>query len=479
MTLSQKAFWVFVLFIVGVLLQQIGARAVFVYIVVAGGILCACVFWAAEWGARALFFVPLIVIVLVGFWYAQWRERYLFDTQSKVAHSLNARVQGVIIASPRVSDKSTRVIVRQKEGGIVAAYTEPYRSLSYGDSITLMGDLTPLDEASSYLSLSGVGGIMPFATIVSHQSGQWSIARDLFAFRAYFSHALLRVLPRQEAALAAGLLLGKDSAGFSALFKDAMKNSGTTHLVALSGYNITIVVAVIWAFFGLIFKRRIASITVVCGVVLFVVMTGAESSVVRAALMGILSIGAYMWSRVYSFSQSVVVAAFCMVLYNPLIITHDIGCILSFLSLFGMGVIGPLCDQMVVGAHIAIRFVVHILSQTVGAQMAVFPVLASVFKTISVWSILSNMLVLPLVPFAMMFSFCAGCVRILLPFLGVFFGAIAFLPLRYMSAVIIFFGSEGSYSLSWSWVATVVYYMALIGGTFLLYRYLTKRGYEL
>lgn len=480
MTLSQKVFWVCTLFISGVFTAQIGVTFLVACIGTIFFVLLSIIFWASGWGARALFFVPLIAVAFLGFSYSYWRDARLVDLQSRISFSSHARVEGIISAPPRVSDKSIRIIVKQKDRSLIAAYVEPYRLYAYDDHVILEGAVNPLDATSSFLSLSGVGGVMQFASVVSHSPpSSPGFLRGLFMIRQRFSMALSRVLPQEEAALASGLVLGKDSALFSSSFKEAMRNSGTTHLVALSGYNITVVISTLWSFIGLFFRRRITSALVVCGVVLFVVMTGAESSVVRAALMGVLSIGAFMWSRVYSFPQTVALAGFCMVLYNPLVLTRDVGFILSFLALFGISVLAPLLSAVFLRGCSFGRTIFHIFFQTLSAQLAVFPVLAITFGSISFAGIVSNVFILPIIPLTMFFSLCAGVSYFITSLFSTLCGALAFFPLKYITTLIYFFGSFPVVSVSWSWIALLFYYGVLGSFVAFFYYYSKRRFYAL
>ena len=75
---------------------------------------------------------------------------------------------------------------------------------------------------------------------------------------------------------------------FSKSFKEAMKNSGTTHLVAISGYNITLLAIAIGYICGYFFSRRITFFAATFAILIFVIMVGGEASVGRAAVLGVV-----------------------------------------------------------------------------------------------------------------------------------------------------------------------------------------------
>jgi len=154
------------------------------------------------------------------------------------------------------------------------------------------------------------------------------------------SPGLIRFLPFEEAAFLSGLTLGGRS-DFSKNFKEAMKKSGTTHLVALSGYNITIIAWAMANFFAFFFKRKKVFALTTMAIIGFVIMTGAEASVTRAAVMGMLILLASQVGRIYDVRNALMLAGLVMVLLNPKILTYDLGFQFSFLALMGIVYLKP------------------------------------------------------------------------------------------------------------------------------------------
>ena len=131
-------------------------------------------------------------------------------------------------------------------------------------------------------------------------------------------------MPAEEAAFLSGLTLGERS-DFSPEFKEALQTSGTTHLVALSGYNVSIVIVATMALLTSFLKRRIAFIVAFIFLVAFVLMTGAEASVVRAAIMGALVVIATESGRIFNPRNAITLAGLLMVLINPKVLVFDAG----------------------------------------------------------------------------------------------------------------------------------------------------------
>ena len=115
----------------------------------------------------------------------------------------------------------------------------------------------------------------PKITILSRFRG-FSVKKELFLLSDRFTSSLNSVFNRNESSLATGIVLGKSDAAFSKDFTLAMKNSGTTHLVALSGYNISVLVGALYLALSWFFKRRAKFFIAFAVIFLFVAMTGSR-----------------------------------------------------------------------------------------------------------------------------------------------------------------------------------------------------------
>ncbi len=94
----------------------------------------------------------------------------------------------------------------------------------------------------------------------------------------------------------AGILLGDDN-GLPASLQQAYKNTGTAHIIAISGFNIAIIAGLFVALFSRLLGRRKGALVAVLGILLYTVLVGATASVVRAAIMGGLAIFARQVGR--------------------------------------------------------------------------------------------------------------------------------------------------------------------------------------
>lgn len=288
-----------------------------------------------------------------------------------------------------------------------------------------------------------------------------SLFKNIFNFKEKFQNAILSSVPEPNAAYLTGILLGTRT-GFSQELTDAFNRTGTTHILAISGWNITIIVWVLSSMLLLFFKRNIAFWFSAAGIILFTILTGAEASVIRAAIMGFLILLAYGQGRIYNVTNAIVFAGFLMVLFNPRVLRFDAGFQLSFLATLGLIYFSPFIKKY-------FRFLPEFFKikenvvMTVSAQLMVLPLLLFNFKNFSLTSLPANILVLPLTPLSMLLGFLSGISGMLWSFLGQIFGMAAWAVSIYQLSVIKFFAGIplSSFPISIHWIFLVVSYVLI------------------
>ena len=199
----------------------------------------------------------------------------------------------------------------------------------------------------------------------------------------------------------AGLLTGSRR-GIPTDLLEAFNATGLTHIIAISGYNITIVIAIISSMlFWLPFKIRF--FPAVTAIVAFTIFVGASAAVIRAAIMGILGLIALKNGRTTTVRISILWTAFFMIAWNPKVLWYDAGFQLSFLAVIGLTELGTLLDTVFarVPKTLAIR---ESLQMTVAAQIAAVPLIIILFRRCSLIAPLANLLIAPVIPLAMLFG---------------------------------------------------------------------------
>ncbi len=203
-----------------------------------------------------------------------------------------------------------------------------------------------------------------------------------------------------------------------------MSLSGTSHLVALSGYNISIIAVAISAIFGSYFPATVSFYLTISVIALFVLMTGAEASVVRAAIMGIILVLAGRLGREYSLRNAIVITAFLMALFNPKILVFDLGFQLSFVALLGIVYLSPIFKKIFRAEKNDIFSFKENASITLSAQLAVIPLLLNTFGYFSLMAPIANLFILPAIPLVMGLGFLAAGLGFLSVFLAKIMGLI-------------------------------------------------------
>ena len=374
---------------------------------------------------------------------------------------------GIIDTDPQVSGGSSDIVLRVQEyaGARILVKLPRYPQHAYGDELKITGEIKRPEPASyaAYLLKERILGVMSFPQASLVASGRTSpLMAWLYSFKSSIVSAFNRTLPAEEAALAAGLTVG-DRNGFTADFNQAMRQSGTTHLVALSGYNITIITTYVLIFFLFFARRRWAIILTVLAVVLFVLMTGAAASVVRAAVMGLIVVLAKETGRLFDPRNAIALAGVVMVAANPLVLVFDVGFVLSFLALIGLVYLQPALES-------ALRRVKEdgLLSwrknlfTTSAAQLMVLPVLVQNFGGFSPVALASNVLVLGLVPLTMGLSFVLAGLSFVSSFLASIAGIAVWPLLKFETGVINFFGGVPlPVWPAFGWAVLIAYYAAI------------------
>ncbi len=325
----------------------------------------------------------------------------------------------------------------------VLAKLPPYPAFSYGARVMFSGSIEkPLsDSYREYLAKERVRGIVAYPNIVAHEVGTFSLRGVLYALREEIVGAFRNTLPAKEAALMAGIAVGARE-DFSEEFRNAMAESGTTHLVALSGYNIMVVVTVAMTLFLTFFSRRLAFFATLGVVCAFVLMTGAEASVVRAAVMGGVALLARFMGQRMDVRNAILFAALIMVFVNPKVLVFDLGFQLSFLALIGIVYLKPAFDRILGWENKSEIFSWREnLTTTAAAQCAVAPLLIHTFGSVSISSLAANVLILEVVPLTMGLGFILAALSFVSIFLAQIVAFFAFIFLKFQTFMIELFAA--------------------------------------
>lgn len=283
----------------------------------------------------------------------------------------------------------------------VSGFGEPM--IYKGDQVAVVGKVRPSRGNNvarvSYAQLEVIG-----------RNG--SLVDDI---RRKFSAGLQSALPEPAASFGLGILVGQRDT-MPETVKEQLKAVGLTHIVAVSGYNLMIILRASGRF--LRDKSKYQYVLVSGGLVgSFLLFAGSSPSIVRASVVCGIGLAAWYYGRNIKPLTLLLVAAAITAYANPLYIWGNVSWYLSFLAFFGVLVVAPLFMQRVFGNK-SPPLLVAILIESLSAEFATLPYTLYIFGQFSFVGILANVLVVALVPLAMLCSLIAGLA-------GTFVGAVA------------------------------------------------------
>jgi ComEC/Rec2-related protein len=289
----------------------------------------------------------LILTVLVGFGYSRvWRRWHWRSFPEESTEFI-----GTVVSQPDIRTKNQYLTVETREAiastatgvpatGLVLVKADKYLSVSYGDVVSVKSSLEnpAVFDAFNYplfLERDHIFSIAPQAKVkvLEHRSF-WSLSTFLAQTRGKLESTISNYIPEPEGSFLAGLLFGSKRAIPSDI-TDALKATSTSHLVAISGANITFIVAMALGLFPITNRWTQAGVvTAVSGGLSL--LTGAPASVVRGAVISstgalVKAAGRRAWPL-----ATILIAASIMLFTNPLLITADPGFQLSFAAYGGL-----------------------------------------------------------------------------------------------------------------------------------------------
>jgi len=294
----------------------------------------------------------------------------------------------------------------------------------FGLNAAYQGDIVQA-TGKLYPAFGAYQGRISFAklTILSHHPTLIADVRRRFT--AGVQSALLEPL----APFAMALLISQ-RATLPANIKQDLLMVGLTHIIAVSGYNLTIMLDASKRLLG---KRskRLSTLLSLGLMAIFLLLAGASASIARAAIVSTLSIVAGYYGRSFKPLNLIALAAALTAWANPFYIWSDTSWYLSFLAFFGVMVLAPL---------LATRFrtrwqnslVAMVALESICAEAMTLPFVLHTFGQMSFIGLPANVLVVTLVPLAMLLSTVAGLAGMLAGNLAGWFAWPARLLLTYM-----------------------------------------------
>lgn len=408
--ISQKFLCFMGMFLLGVAsgrVWTINLRLTLYAIVIAGAV-------AVLFGKKSLGFIFLLSVFLLSNFYFLWRG----STDLTFYYEKSVRLRGLIIKDVENNGLEQKVTLKLQnlcgKSGQCYHFTERvfltmplYPQYQYGQVLDLEGKLTwPEGTYANYLLSQGIFALVynpKKVTIVEEKQGNF-FWKNLYQVKYFILRRLNLLLPAPHSSFLAALLLGIRQ-GMPVAVNEDFRRAGISHIVAVSGYNISLLAnfsLLLLPYFHL--KRKHALIFSIVLIGLFVLLTGASASVVRAGIMGVLLLLGRFFERPGQIFNVLLLTAALMTLYNPGVLLGDLGFQLSFMAtialIYFLPVLTAYCPFYKEDSWWQENFFT-----TLAATIATLPLILYNFGLFSVLAIPVNLLVLPFIPYLMFFGF--------------------------------------------------------------------------
>lgn len=369
------------------------------------------------------------VLILIVFFWLGWlctHSRWLFGSdhiyfQKTKADFSQIAVRGIVDGEVRATSRLSFVLSLreaelngqwQKVSGKVLVNLFQDLPLKYGDDVVLNGKLHAPFEFSKnnkfsyrkYLGRQGIYFVLSVkktAAVKVLRHGQGNVLLTQLSFwRHSASSVFSRYLQPYEAALMQAMVLG-ERLNIPKFLKDIFAQTGTAHILAISGLNVGIVVAVLFLVLRMLPGPVIVTyLLTMVFITLYVLLTGASPSVVRAGIMSVVFLTSFVIERETDSINSLSFAALLLLVIDPQNI-FDIGFQLSFLSVLTILLFYPLFMSLVKPflkkyPNPALKFLCESFAVSLAATLGVAGLIAYYFQIVTPVSLVANIFVVPL-----------------------------------------------------------------------------------
>ncbi len=365
-------------------------------------------------------------------------------------------LEGIVVGEPDEREYYTNLRLRAERltlpdgtelqvEGLVLVKADRHPQRDYGDRVQVKGllETPPVFEEFSYqeyLARQNIHSLISRAEVTLLAENQANpFLYHLFTFKRCAQSTIASILPEPQAALLTGILLGVET-GIPVDLMDDFSATGTTHIIAISGFNITIIAGIFAALSQQLFGKRRAVWIAIAGVAVYTIFVGASAAVVRAAAMGIIYLWACYLGRATYALASLAAAAFLMTLLDPNVL-WDVGFQLSFVATLGLVFYTDLLERTferalarftsAARAQKVVGLINEALIVTLAAQITTIPIILYYFGRLSLVTLLTNFLILPVQSWVMIWGGIATLLGLVVRPLGQVVGWVAWVFLTY------------------------------------------------
>jgi competence protein ComEC len=361
---------------------------------------------------------------------------------------------------------------------------------AYGATVLVKGELEtpPVFDTFDYrewLAHKGVHSVARRAAVstLTCCRGSW-LRRGLLLVKDRARQSLAASLPEPESALATGILLG-DARGIPQKVDDAFRATNTTHVIAISGSNVAVLVGLLTVVLVPLVGRRPAVPVTVAVLALYTALVGADAAVVRAAVMGVVMVVGVWVGRPGHAVTALMLSAGAMTVYRPGYL-WDLGFQLSFAATIGLlAFVGPLstgCAELVAcstadvdtprgkvpppGPRSSVLWSItnEAVLVTLAAQVTTWPLIAHQVGQVSIAGLAANFVIVPVQSAVMVLGGATAVAGAAWVPAGKVVGAVAWIPLAFTIRVVETAARLPAASIEWRMPgeAVAAYYVVVV-----------------
>jgi competence protein ComEC len=324
----------------------------------------------------------------------------------------------VVIKGPSEGEYNYKYTVKARTGKyknkkfIVYINKKNKKLLEYGDLIKIKGEYSAPEVArnykgfdySQYLKTLNIYGTIKVEESKIINKNQLSpILISINNIKEKMIDNANRNMPKRTANLLLGILIGERD-NIQEDIIESFRTANLSHILAVSGAHTSyIILGITYLISKSKTPKRIGYIITIINLLIFIIITGASYSVVRACIMAIVVIGAKICYRKKNFFTSICISLIIILIQNPFAI-NDIGLKLSFMGTAGIVIFNKSITNFFIKLKIKQK-IAEALSVTFSAQLMIMPITILNFNTISLTFFISNILASPLLGIIIIFGF--------------------------------------------------------------------------
>lgn len=345
---------------------------------------------------------------------------------------------------------------------------EKTEELKYGDMIQISGEYSKPGEQRNYggfnyqeflktKKICGIIKISKIKLVASQKSNIFMMISNNIYLQ--IKSNIDKVFEKEEAGMLKGLLLG-DTSNIDEQVKENFRTANISHILAISGMHISYIIIGLTEILNKKIGKRGTKIIVIIILIIYMFITGASPSVLRATIMGIISISSNLVYRKNDIWTAISISLFIILIYNPYLIMN-IGLQLSYLGTIGIILFNSLVLQILDNIKLkdkrckkkkskVTQKIKEILAVSISAQITILPLMLYHFNICGPYFILSNFFVSIIIgPIIIL-----GFIFIIISFISSTFANILSIFLKIGIQMLIYISKVSSLPFSKIYVAT-------------------------